>query len=84
MMYDLDYVQLHGHESLSYCRALKSRADIGIIKVFSGNDLPDSEELVAYGQMIDFYLFDTRNESYGGTGQKFDWSVLEALNLRSM
>ncbi|MEM6524943.1 MAG: phosphoribosylanthranilate isomerase [Bacteroidota bacterium] len=80
--YRLDCVQLHGHESIAYCSSLKKKLDIHVIKVFSGNDLPDSNVLDAYGEIIDYYLFDTRNESYGGTGQKFDWTAINGLKLK--
>ena len=80
--YGLNLVQLHGHEPVEYCQTVKQLSDAGVIKVFSGNDLPDEATLAAYGNVIDYYLFDTRNESYGGTGQKFDWSVLSGLKLK--
>ena len=79
--YGLDLVQLHGHEPVEYCQKFKQLSDAGVIKVFSGNNLPDEATLAAYGTTIDYYLFDTRNESYGGTGQKFDWTVLKDLKL---
>ncbi|WP_221420198.1 phosphoribosylanthranilate isomerase [Fulvivirga sp. M361] len=78
--YSLDLVQLHGHETVEYCKDLKTDG-IGVIKVFSGNDLPSQELLQAYVPYIDYYLFDTRSENYGGTGQKFNWSQLEVLDL---
>lgn len=78
--YSLDLVQLHGDESDAYCKALRSEG-IGIIKVFSGNDLPGQEVLRSYAPYIDYYLFDTRNSSYGGTGQQFDWRMLTSLPL---
>ncbi|MEM7106933.1 MAG: phosphoribosylanthranilate isomerase [Bacteroidota bacterium] len=80
--FQLNYIQLHGHESIEYCSTLKKMMNIGVIKVFSGNRLPDSGLLAAYGDSIDYYLFDTRNESYGGTGQKFDWTVIADLKLK--
>lgn len=79
--FGLDCVQLHGHESVEYCLCVKEKADVGIIKVFSGNDLPPREVMITYGESIDYYLFDTRNESYGGTGQKFDWTMIKDLKL---
>ncbi|MEO0554989.1 MAG: phosphoribosylanthranilate isomerase [Bacteroidota bacterium] len=79
--YDLDYVQLHGDESIEYCRKLVKSMNAGIIKVFSGNRLPGIEVLNAYKELIDYYLFDTRSDAYGGTGQKFDWSALKDLKL---
>lgn len=79
--YHLDYVQLHGDESIDYCSKLVKSMNVGIIKVFSGNCLPGIEELNTYKELIDYYLFDTRSDAYGGTGQKFDWSALKDLKL---
>lgn len=79
--YDLDYAQLHGDESIGYCRKLVKSMNAGIIKVFSGNRMPSIEVLKAYNEMIDYYLFDTRSDAYGGTGKKFDWSALKDLKL---
>ncbi len=80
--FQLDYVQLHGHESIEYCLNLKRNLNVGLIKVFSGNDLPDLKTLTSYGEVIDYYLFDTRNENFGGTGQKFDWEAIKGLKLK--
>ena len=78
--YTLDLVQLHGDETAAYCKLLKSK-DIRIIKVFPGNDLPSLAHLKAYAPHIEYYLFDNRGASYGGTGQKFDWTLLKSLTL---
>lgn len=76
----LDMVQLHGTEAVAYCKALKSQ--VAVIKVFSGNDQINPKELEDYAEAIDFYLFDTRDENFGGTGKAFDWGNLKALKLK--
>lgn len=74
-LYNLDYLQLHGFESPEFCLQLKQKG-FTIIKVFQVSDrLPDN--LDDYLECSDFFLFDTKSDSYGGTGQRFDWSVLE-------
>lgn len=79
--YQLDYVQLHGGEDLAYLHGLKKRS-IGIIKVFrvSKSIVP---KLTDYAQMADYFLFDTASVTYGGTGKKFDWNVLNELELKT-
>lgn len=79
--YDLDLVQLHGEESQEYCAGLKARG-IRLVKVFSGNNLPGRKVLDAYSSFIDYYLFDTRGATYGGTGKTFDWRQLKDLHLK--
>ncbi len=78
--YKLDYVQLHGDESLEQVKELSRYA--GVIKVISGNDLPSRETLQPYEPFLSYWLIDTRTaKQHGGTGQRFDWKVLEGLNL---
>lgn len=40
-----------------------------------------SEDLVSYGEVVSGFLFDTFHEKMaGGTGQTFDWQLLEKLS----
>lgn len=75
----LDMVQLHGHESVAYCKELKKH--VKVIKVFSGNVEIDAALLNTYADAIDYYLFDTRDENFGGTGRPFNWNNLNELKL---
>ncbi len=80
--YGLQVVQLHGDESPEMCDDLSS--EVEVIKVFriSGNE--DIDKLVApYDAVCDYYLFDTGGlkESFGGTGQQFDWSILSKAKI---
>ncbi|MDU1903710.1 MAG: phosphoribosylanthranilate isomerase [Dysgonomonas sp.] len=75
--YNLDYVQLHGNESPEYVRNLKQLApDIKIIKAFSISDASDFDITQEYENLADCFLFDTKTPHYGGSGQKFDWLIL--------
>jgi phosphoribosylanthranilate isomerase len=72
----LDFIQLHGNESVDYCRSLRNEG-LKIIKTFSvGNDF-DPVITDKYGEVCDYFLFDTKSENHGGTGKKFEWKVLE-------
>jgi phosphoribosylanthranilate isomerase len=73
--FGLEYVQLHGHESPDYCRSLRS-CGVKIIKAFSIAELEDLLPTQAYEESCDLFLFDTRCNGYGGSGQTFDWEVL--------
>lgn len=73
--FHLDFVQLHGHETVATCAELKARG-VGVIKVFSVDDEMDFTVTEAYEQVVDFFLFDTKGKLYGGNARTFDWNVL--------
>ena len=82
--YGLDIVQLHGNETPEMCEELS--ADVEVIKAFriAGDDSINIDEMVMrYDAACDFYLFDTAGlkESFGGTGQQFDWSILKQAKI---
>ena len=75
--YALDYVQLHGDESPDLCYSLQKRG-VGVIKALPVTTSSDLEPTLAYEGRVDYFLFDTKCEGYGGSGQTFDWSILNA------
>jgi len=80
--YGLDVVQLHGDESAEMCDDLSS--EVEVIKAFRITGDEDIDELVApYDAVCDYYLFDTGGlkESFGGTGQQFDWNILSKAKI---
>ncbi|MDZ4795989.1 MAG: phosphoribosylanthranilate isomerase [Bacteroidota bacterium] len=80
--YGLDAVQLHGDETPEMCGDLSS--EVEVIKAFRVTDGTDIETMVApYDAVCDYYLFDTGGlkESFGGTGQQFDWSILTKAKI---
>ena len=75
--YALDYIQLHGHESRAYCVKLKG---LKLIKAISVSGRDDIATYKTYEGLVDYFLFDTKCPSVGGSGQQFDWSVLSAYD----
>ena len=72
---NLDMVQLHGDESPEYCNQMIKP----VIKVFKVNNEFDPTVLNDYP--VSAFLFDTyKKESYGGTGESFDWQSISNLN----
>jgi len=71
--YFLTSIQLHGNESPELCRELKAEG-YTILKAFNISKENDYE---AYSPFCDYFLFDTPSVQHGGTGQKFDWTLLE-------
>lgn len=80
--YGLQVVQLHGDESPGLCEDLS--AEVEVIKAFRIRGNEDINALVApYDAVCDYYLFDTGGlkESFGGTGQQFDWGLLAGARI---
>jgi phosphoribosylanthranilate isomerase len=73
--YSLDYVQLHGHETPAYCRAVHEQG-LRIIKAFSIDEHFDFGTLAAYAPVCELFLFDTKGKHPGGNGYTFDWQLL--------
>lgn len=74
--YALDLVQLHGDETPDVCRGLRNRG-LSIIKAFQIDSEFNFSRLNNYKQPCDYFLFDTKSETFGGTGQAFDWELLK-------
>jgi len=72
----LDVVQLHGHETPDYCRQIQN-SGIKVFKAFSVDESFDFAAMEAYSGVCDYFLFDTKGQLPGGTGQKFNWQLLE-------
>lgn len=81
--YHLDYVQLHGNEPREMCENLRLTLDpdirpgIKIIKAISVSDASDIQKYKEYVGAVDLFLFDTKCKTVGGSGQQFDWQVLD-------
>lgn len=71
----LDYVQLHGEESPEFALRIKKFA--GVIKAFGVDPDFDFDQLQAYADSVDYFLFDTPCLSHGGSGRAFQWEILE-------
>ncbi len=76
----LHLVQLHGDETPKYCEKVADY--VGVIKAFR---LREDDQVLwkikDYQEIADMFLFDTDGMNYGGTGKKFNWSMLKGLNI---
>ncbi len=79
--YGLHAVQLHGNEPASYARELKALLDIEVIKAFGIDDQFDFDQLDAYSDSVDYFLFDTKTPDHGGSGRAFNWELLKNYSL---
>ena len=84
--FKLDMVQFHGHETPTLIRNLRRTIDpdirpgIKFIKAISINSCDDIATYRDYVDCVDYFLFDTKCPTVGGSGSQFDWSVLDAYD----
>ena len=72
----LHMVQLHGDESPKFCEKIADY--VSVVKAFRLSENDSVEWMIRpYMEMCDMFMFDTMGVGYGGTGKKFDWSVLK-------
>ena len=74
--YDLDGVQLHGTELVEMCKELHHAGFI-VIKAFPIAEAYNFKVTKAYEGACDYFLFDTKTDAYGGSGLKFNWTMLD-------
>lgn len=79
--YQLDYIQLHGNESPVYCKEISLKTGKPVIKVFSISDSKEIANTYPYDQWCGLYIFDTKCDSFGGSGKTFDWSMLNEVPI---
>lgn len=84
--YKLDYIQLHGNEPRETLENLRATIDpdikpkIKIIKAISVSSVEDIKKYKEYVGAADLFLFDTKCKTVGGSGELFDWQVLQAYD----
>jgi phosphoribosylanthranilate isomerase len=76
-LFGLSAIQLHGSESAEFAERLSQNTEAEIWKVVSVKEEIDWKNLRAYLPFVDKFLFDTATAAHGGSGEKFDWSILE-------
>lgn len=78
--YELDTIQLHGKETPEMCRAIREQG-YKVMKAVGVNADIDWDEYRAYDGAVDMFVFDTLTAMHGGSGRKFDWSLLRTYPL---
>ena len=74
-------VQLHGDESQEYCRELRRKKNLPVIKVLRVRNIESFESTIDYE--CDYLLLDTYTKTaYGGSGQRFDLEILKNIKLQ--
>ncbi|WP_333853894.1 phosphoribosylanthranilate isomerase [Epilithonimonas sp.] len=91
----LNFIQLHGDETEEFISELRQKLnpEIGIIKVIrvgsQKSEVRSEIEKVFVSaktdklkqSTINYLLFDTDSNAFGGTGKTFDWKILNDINI---
>ena len=77
--FGFDIIQLHGNESPDFCKDLHHHLKAGtqLIKMIAITSPDDLEKTHPYEGIVDYFLFETQCSGYGGSGQQFDWNILQ-------
>lgn len=73
---NISRVQLHGNETKQECQFLKKNGMI-VYKAFGINSADDLVICEQYHDVTDYFIFDTKTASYGGSGESFNWQILK-------
>ncbi|MFC3161420.1 phosphoribosylanthranilate isomerase [Chryseobacterium arachidis] len=83
---NLNFIQLHGDETEHFISELKQKLNpkIEIIKVIRIGNQSSNELQKTINQnllSINYFLFDTDSQTFGGTGKTFDWNILNEVKI---
>jgi phosphoribosylanthranilate isomerase len=80
--YGIKTVQLHGCETPQMCKTL-SNSKLTVFKAATLTSQADIDALQKYVGIVDMFVFDTKTAdgTNGGSGHKWDWSLLNGYNL---
>ena len=87
--FNLDVIQLHGKENLLYVRELqlklyaKELTHVKIWKAIAVKTASDLELIQTFDTKVDAILLDAKGPLPGGNGTKFDWDLLDNLEIES-
>jgi len=73
--YNLSFIQLHGDESPAFSKSTNDTIK-PVVKVISVSEKEDFKKTKEYEGCCTYFLFDTKTKLRGGSGKKFDWSLI--------
>ena len=80
-----DYFQLHGNETPTRCKEIRSKFNIPIIKGLGIQDKTNLEENTkSFANICDMMILDAPSSNLpGGNGKQFDWNILKGYNSKT-
>ena len=80
--FGLNRIQLHGTEPAEFCHTIHKVTSLPVTKAVSIASEQDFDACKQYEQekAVDLLLFDTKCSGWGGSGQEFDWSLLDCYH----
>lgn len=73
-------LQLHGSESPEQCARLRAKG-YKVLKAIGVDDGINWMDYAPYEGCVDLFVFDKKTPARGGSGEKFDWELLEDYPL---
>lgn len=77
----LNTAQLHGKETPDDCRRIRE-GSFKVMKAFGLDETFEWSVLQPYIAVTDCFVFDTKTIHHGGSGQKFNWKLLESYPFK--
>ena len=75
-------LQLHGDESPKRVSDIAGLSALPVIKAIGLRTAADLDNISDYAAAADWLLFDNKSPAApGGTGQRFDWNLLQGLHF---
>ena len=82
----LDFIQLHGHETIDRVKNIKDKFNLPIIKALGISSKKDLLKVSKFENVCDILLLDYKSNDKilpGGSGKSFDWSILKNFNSKN-
>ena len=74
----LDLIQLHGEEDIALISEIIERTKLPVMKAIRVESIEDLALTKEYESLCSWLLLDAKSDkALGGTGEQFDWSLLE-------
>lgn len=73
----LHRIQLHGKETPDFCKEVHQATGLPVIKAISVLTVDDIAHAESYADSVTHLLFDTKCKCVGGSGEQFDWDILQ-------
>lgn len=83
-MFDPEWLQLHGTESVSRVEDIRAEGGVPVIKALPIGAAEDVDVVAKYESIVDRILLDAKPPMKatrpGGLGEKFDWDLVKSLD----